>query len=82
MVKEQNWWWWWEGDTGEDDRRWCDKGQSKKRGEKLSNADENKVDKKRESERPGTVAIDRPHSVSLRHMEKITADKDGWRMRS
>ena len=41
----------------------------------MSNADENKVDKKSESEKPCTVAIDIPPSMYLRHMDNLTPGK-------
>ena len=43
---------------------------------KLSNVDENKVDKKREVEKPCTVAINNSPSVYLVHMDNLTAGKD------
>ena len=50
---------------------------AKKEAEKSSNADENKVDKKRESEKPCIVAINTSPSVSLGNIEKLTYGKYG-----
>ena len=44
---------------------------------KLSNADVNKVDEKRQWERPCTVAIDTSPSVSFRYMYNLNDGKDG-----
>ena len=48
-----------------------------KRGEKLSNADENKVEGKREPEKPCTVSIHKSTSVSLRNLDNLTSAKYG-----
>ena len=48
----------------------------KKEAKTLTNVDENKVDKKGESEKPCTVSIDTSPSVYLRHMYNLTAVKD------
>ena len=50
---------------------------AKKEAKKSSNADKNKVDEKRESEKPCTVSIDTSPSVSLRHLDNLTSGKDG-----
>ena len=49
----------------------------KKRVKKLSNADENKVGKKRRSEKSCTVAINMSQSMSLKHLDNLTDRKDG-----
>ena len=43
----------------------------------MSNADEKKVDKKRESEKPCNVDINTSISVSLRHLDKPTSGEAG-----
>ena len=43
----------------------------------MANADKNKVDEKRNSEKPCTVAIDTPPSVSLRQLDSITDGGNG-----
>ena len=48
---------------------------AKKRAKKEPNADENKVDEKRQSETPCTVTIDTSPSVSLRKMENLIYGK-------
>ena len=48
-----------------------------KRGEKLSNADENKVEGKRESEKPCTVSIHNSTSVSLINLDNQKYGNDG-----
>ena len=50
---------------------------AKKEAKQLSNSDENKVDEKRESEKPCTVSINKSTSVSLRKMYNLTDVKDG-----
>ena len=50
---------------------------AEKEAGKLTNADGNKVDEKRESGKPCTVTINTSPSVSLRHMYKLTYSKYG-----
>ena len=48
-----------------------------KKGEFFSKSDENKVDEKRESEKPCTVVINNPPSASSRHLDHLTSGKYG-----
>ena len=50
---------------------------AKKEAKQISNADENKVGEKRESEKPCTVSVNKSTSVSLIHLDNLTAVKDG-----
>ena len=51
---------------------------AKKETKTLSNANENKVDEKRKSERPCTAVINMSPSVYLRHMYNLIAGKHIW----
>ena len=50
---------------------------AKKEAKQISNADENKVDEKRESEKPCTVSINKSTSVSLIQLDNLAAVNDG-----